>query len=329
MENFQSNLPTIFCGLSVLLWKRIWKAPVHNRVRNFLWRASKDILPTKINLSKKVKLAPDFPLCQNQVETSDHLFLHYNVSKQVWFLSPLGLRIPPSTGIDYWIDKMLNVGDSYGSQLFSVILWKMWSWRNRVVFNKEAFNPQQVVNEAIEWIHDYNTSNLGKGGHRTAVTVEGFEGVNNETMMVHVDTGCFEDGTIAMGCVMKEASKGVFLSATRKQAMEVDPTMAEALALCWALKTVVDLKITKAVFHSDAMSVVDCINRISFDAVLEPIIVDCLELLESFSAAVCLYISRTCNMDAHNLVGIGHKMGSRTWLGKPSSEVSIVYFSPC
>ncbi|XP_058763410.1 uncharacterized protein LOC131636801 [Vicia villosa] len=283
-----------------------------------------------MNLSKKkVDLALECPFCQTQVETSDHLFLHCNISKQVWFLSPLGLRIPPSTGLDYWIDKMLNVGDSYGSQLFSVILWKLWSWRNRVVFKKEVFIPQQVVNEATEWIHEYNISNPGKGEHRAIGMVEGSEGAKHATTMVHVDAGCFEDGTIAMGCVMKEANRGVFLSATRKIAMDVDPSMAEALALRWALQTAVDLKITEAVFHSDAMSVVDCINRLSFNAVLEPIIVDCLGLLESFSSAVCLYISRNCNMDAHKLVGIGHRVGSRTWLGEPSSELSIVDFPPC
>lgn len=36
------------------LWKYIWKAPVHPRVKNFLWRMAKNILHTKHNLMKKL-----------------------------------------------------------------------------------------------------------------------------------------------------------------------------------------------------------------------------------------------------------------------------------
>lgn len=31
-------------------WKKLWKFQVLNKVRDFIWRAAKDILPTKTNL---------------------------------------------------------------------------------------------------------------------------------------------------------------------------------------------------------------------------------------------------------------------------------------
>ncbi|XP_058750884.1 uncharacterized protein LOC131623907 [Vicia villosa] len=64
--------------------------------------------------------------------------------------------------------------------------------------------------------------------------------------------------------------------------------MAEALAVRWTLKTTVDLKITKAVIHSNALSIVDCINRLSYSVELELIIVDCLSLLSLFSLTTCV-----------------------------------------
>ncbi|XP_058764138.1 uncharacterized protein LOC131637556 [Vicia villosa] len=310
-----------------LVWKRIWQAPVHNRVRNFLWRTAKDILPTRANLHKrKVNLAPDCPLCHSHVESSNHLFLHCNVSKQVWFLSPLGLRIPPSSDLIFWLDKMLNSGDPYVSQLFSVILWKIWFYRNRVIFKKEDFVPHKVVHEAMDWIQEYNVSNPPKGVHRLAAVGDENGNTKPGFTSVYVDAGCFEDGTVAMGCVMKGTDKGVFFSATKKQSMNVDPSMAEALALRWALKMAVEFSIKQAVFFSDALSVVDCINRISFSAVMDPIIGDCLDLLNCFSSAICVYVSRVYNTDAHNLVSIGHRLGSRTWLGLPSSVSPVVFF---
>lgn len=34
-------------------WSVIWKTPIPNKVRNFLWRLANNILPTKCNLRKK------------------------------------------------------------------------------------------------------------------------------------------------------------------------------------------------------------------------------------------------------------------------------------
>ena len=42
------------------VWSRIWKLKVPNHVRNLLWRAGNDSLPTKANLLKR-KLLDDVP----------------------------------------------------------------------------------------------------------------------------------------------------------------------------------------------------------------------------------------------------------------------------
>lgn len=34
-------------------WKKVWNAPIHNRVKEFLWRIFRRILPTKTNLQQK------------------------------------------------------------------------------------------------------------------------------------------------------------------------------------------------------------------------------------------------------------------------------------
>lgn len=59
------------------LWKAIWKAPVSNSVKNFIWRLARNILPTRHNLGKKgMKLDMSCPIYQEKEETQDHIFLH-------------------------------------------------------------------------------------------------------------------------------------------------------------------------------------------------------------------------------------------------------------
>ena len=45
-----------------LFWKRLWKMNVPSKIKNFLWRACSEALPTRSNLAKRKVL--DDPTCQ-------------------------------------------------------------------------------------------------------------------------------------------------------------------------------------------------------------------------------------------------------------------------
>lgn len=95
--------------------------------------------------------------------------------------------------------------------------------------------------------------------------------------------------------------------------MDTIPAMIEALAIRWSLKLVLDLK--NILVFSDAFPMVDCNNGLDFSAELEPIILDCLSFYNSFKDCNYFYLTRAFNMRAHSLVGLGHEVGSKTWLG--------------
>jgi hypothetical protein len=77
------------------LWQKIWHVQLPNRVRNFVWRLAKNILPTRGNLSKKgVKIEPLCPFCNSDIEIIEHLFMKCNIAKLVWFSSCLGIHVP-------------------------------------------------------------------------------------------------------------------------------------------------------------------------------------------------------------------------------------------
>lgn len=165
------------------VWRKIWKAPVHNRIQNFLWRLAKNVLLTRGNLVKKgVIVTPECPICHDNEETVDHLFFHCALSKHVWFLSPLGLRNKNWSIVDWWLERILGEGDQYETQLFCVTLWKIWHHRNSVIFNNCRFFPQAVADEAQDWLFEFNKSRPGLcSKRRTPISM--IEEEDNKTLV--------------------------------------------------------------------------------------------------------------------------------------------------
>jgi len=117
------------------VWKEIWKAQVSNKVKNFMCRLAKNILPTRENLSKKgVSLEKQCPLCHGGIESTNHLFMQCNLMRLTLFASQLGSHMPFEVDLHDWILSWLTCQDQLGSQLFCSILWKFWTGRNNVVF---------------------------------------------------------------------------------------------------------------------------------------------------------------------------------------------------
>ncbi|KAM1315314.1 hypothetical protein ACFX2F_019083 [Malus domestica] len=75
------------------LWKHLWKANIPPKVKNFTWRVCHNILPTKVNLTKKgVRVESECGICQGEDEVAEHVLFTCSFSRAVWFSSPLGLR---------------------------------------------------------------------------------------------------------------------------------------------------------------------------------------------------------------------------------------------
>lgn len=68
------------------LWKIMWNSNQQPRVRNFIWRLGKEILPTSVNLQKKgIMLDTTCSFCGEFPESASHLFMHCEYSRLTFF----------------------------------------------------------------------------------------------------------------------------------------------------------------------------------------------------------------------------------------------------
>lgn len=134
-------------------------------------------------------------------------------------------------------------------------------------------------------------------------------------VLVHPDAGCFPDGAVSFGCVVKDPTANIFHAASKRLESHADASTTEILATRWCLQVAKDLKIEKFIIQSDALVLVDCINDFDFCAALDPIVIDCKSLLGNFSDVTLMYVSHDSNVDAHFMVGVGKSLGFKTWIG--------------
>ena len=64
---------------------KMWKLPIPPKVRNFMWRAYSDILPTSTNLCRRrVPVASTYTICQQHEETMAHVLWECPLPRNVW-----------------------------------------------------------------------------------------------------------------------------------------------------------------------------------------------------------------------------------------------------
>ncbi|XP_058739812.1 uncharacterized protein LOC131611980 [Vicia villosa] len=297
------------------LWKLLWKAPVHVRIKNFLWRLCHNILPLRTNLLKKgIHIDPSCPFCDRSPETLDHLFCHCDVTKMIWFSSPLGLRLDPTADPLMVLTKGLSDRNLFVNQLMCTMLWQIWKARNKCVFEGVTVSPPKVVSDSVNYLAEFNCF-IPQDRRLQQTENAAPRECPDDVFLVQVDAGCFNDGTVAMGCVIKKHNDEVIVAASKRMEVSVSPSTAEAMAIRWGLQVARDLKLQKIVVQSDALVVVDCVNKMDFSVVLEPIVLDCSEIKLYFDVVTVMYVSRNFNTDAHHMVSIGKTAGCRTWLG--------------
>lgn len=115
--------------------------------------------------------------------------------------------------------------------------------------------------------------------------------------------------------ILKDHLGTTTLSKCKLDDVDVEPSLAEAMGVRWALQEAVGMHIQNLVLSSDALNVVNCVNKISVVASTEPVIVDCWKLIEQIPFVMVIHACRELNAEAHNLASLAKSVGTRCWQG--------------
>ncbi|XP_074299990.1 uncharacterized protein LOC141631187 [Silene latifolia] len=136
--------------------KTLWNLPIPVVWKILIWKIIIKALPTGIEFHKrKLDVEPFCGMCggdQKCIETLEHLFRDCSLAQRLWAGSDLGIRVESAEGLsvsDWIYDWMRYLSISEGGKgkmiTFVVILWGLWSLRNKVMFQELDLNPYTIT----------------------------------------------------------------------------------------------------------------------------------------------------------------------------------------
>ncbi|CAL9004797.1 unnamed protein product, partial [Prunus brigantina] len=132
------------------IWKLIWNAKTLPKIRHFMWRAVRNCLATKANLtSRRIPCSSICPICEENPETIEHALLTCPWVMGVWFGSPLGFIGDRQhvTSLDRWILSLTLLAGSSKDEA-----------RCKAIFEQQRPNPGLVIKGAMEAWTDFQNS---------------------------------------------------------------------------------------------------------------------------------------------------------------------------
>jgi hypothetical protein len=92
-------------------WLALWNSKIHNRLKLLLWKLALGMLPVNEVLIHRFPISErECFLCNEHLETLEHLFMECPIVEQVWALSPMPLLIHKFRGrpMSQWVKMMVK-----------------------------------------------------------------------------------------------------------------------------------------------------------------------------------------------------------------------------
>ncbi|KAG7594035.1 Reverse transcriptase domain [Arabidopsis thaliana x Arabidopsis arenosa] len=185
------------------LCKSLWSLNTSPKLKNFWWRVLHDAIPVAANVARRnIKISPECIFCGEAKETTLHLLFHCRLAREIWELSPLGMRpgqYDSATSLYDILPELLSFKDPENPKafLFLHIGWRIWKARNDLLFNNKRWAIPDIIHQAIL---DFRLWKEAQSAHniQTPHPPEGHKAaVSPHTQVLHSNSPlyCYADGS--------------------------------------------------------------------------------------------------------------------------------------
>jgi ribonuclease HI len=310
-------------GRLSVVWGKIWKFPIPNVEKNFLWSACHEILPTRANLHKcKVVENPMCPLCEREDETEAHILWNCPSAADVW---SAGMRIFQKSSFHNQqflqiVEEMVERCTNEEIKQFSGISRRLWLRRNEVVYGGNFANPTAIVQVTVEAIAAFKAAQGSGYSSSGMVRVNQWRAPPVGWLTANWDAAINnKEGRWGLGMILRDHTGRMIAAKCSARLGCLNPAAAEAIAALEAMVLCCRLGYDRIQFEGNAKLVVEAITTIEPDWSTKGHIIDAMEeQARSFHQWQISHISREANQIAHVLAKMGSTRGlENEWFSEP------------
>ncbi|KAL0008862.1 hypothetical protein SO802_010364 [Lithocarpus litseifolius] len=270
------------------LWKTIWNLKCPCKLRNFAWRASKNILPTKTRLrDRHVQVDVECDMCE-AVETPGHVF---------WGCG-LAMEEPKDFCDLLWLFKeRLQNADL---EVLIAATWGIWNNRNDVRHGGPSKIATVIVTNAYRYMKEFRQATVTTVPRRESVQ-ERWKPPPHRWYKINIDGATFKDeGHCGLGIIVRN-DKGEIMGALSKRirfplgALEAEAKAAECgLIFAW------ELGLREVIIEGDSHVVIHALSTEQLAPLsIQQLISGTKTWLPNFRAWKARFARRDCNKAAH------------------------------
>ncbi|CAL2228879.1 unnamed protein product [Prunus armeniaca] len=328
-----------------LVWKETWKINTLPKFKVFCWKIISKALATRLNLYKrKLNVNMICPLCNDQVESEEHLFFLCPWVKMVWFCSTFNYRVNTRsfTTFDQWVESLVQM--KFPSFLdkrnfLTNLIWFIWKVRCQFIFYGCKHEPTRVLQMANSMVGDFLEAYLPSNSivitHREVLpTQPHWTPPRTGWVKVNSDGAWKTNKAAGLGVIIRN-SAGAFSGGLAEGKVCQSAIAAEADAVLSGLKLAPSLRHRKVMKKTDSLVVKSGIaeNYGNRAWSILPILLEIRRMEGLFDSVEWSWIPRVKNRAAHMAASI--RIGAvhrETCLNQPPPSLVRVLSSdglPC
>ncbi|KAK7243872.1 hypothetical protein RIF29_38685 [Crotalaria pallida] len=244
--------------------------------------------------------------------------------------SLFGVELQMDSNFWLWLDKLVQHEDDTIAGFTATFCWALRKARNEAIFERKVLNPLVVVTMASAMLHDFINANENEVERHYGKDSEGatyWQLPPRKWTKLNTDASCFKDGKTGLGMILRDDQGSVIYSASSLITNYHSPLVVEGLALRFGLQLALDNNQTHIEINSDCLSICNAIHAAMIPFEIQPIILDCKQLLYRLHNYKVTHVSRKCNQPAHILASLDKDYPAAHLCGTASFTVLKSAFS--
>ncbi|CAN1763719.1 Putative ribonuclease H protein At1g65750 [Linum perenne] len=316
-------------------WTQLWDLSVPPRIKNFMWRLGREVIPTRAALRRRHIAVPSgCGVCGNDSEDYNHLFFDCSFATDCWnhaglsvWINSIRMSVPQSSER---IQRILQAAQSDSRDKASTVLWGIWNERNRRVWRNESCTAGTAMKLALDDVKNWSAAQIPAvpHAHPAADPCGKWHAPPFGSLKCNSDVG-FQAATneMGMGIILRDCDGRVIGYKQWHDVGQWTPREGEAAALLSAMSWVVGIGYEDVIFECDAEAISQALASDEDDlSEFGCIISRCRELLTSFPRFRIQVVRRNRNQVAHLLARQSFSLDiSHTSYSPPDGMDNILY----